>query len=437
MPQSKSATFLIAGLFFAGVTWPLFVRHDLFLGLFPAYGLLFFWCERGGQPESALLFLVLATGVGAFLARGARAAGGAGLEVAGLWLLSWAISESRRSLAREEASLAFEADADLKEIKEAERGLDYYRSRQREASARIRLRRDMAESAKTLGRCLSREDVYRKLAEILGERFPGSAVEFPVEEGSDPFLRLAASSRRPLFIADAQADERLRGAAGQIRSAMLLPLRVSREPAGFIKISSPKPSAFTEAELKGADLMATLAGLSLENIVLYERVRSQAVHDALTQLFSRKAFDERLHEEVLRAGRARLPLSLVMIDIDHFKSYNDRYGHQAGDELLKRVSAVLFKHIREVDMAARYGGEEFCLLLPSLPYADAYALAESVRQAVSREVFVFRGEATRVTVSLGVATFPEDAATGSQFVRAADERLYRAKRAGRNRTEGR
>ena len=439
MRQKKAASFLVAGLFFVGLSWLLFARRDLAAAVFPAYGLLFFWCESVGQPELAILFLVLSTGAGISLARslGGPAATAVGLDAAGLWILSWALSESRGALGREEAGLAAEADADLREIKEAERGLDYYRNRHREASARIQLRRDMAESAKILGRSFSREEVFRKLGEILGDRFPGAAVEFKGEEGADPFLRLSAASRRPLLVPDAKADERLRGAQGGIRSAMVLPLRVSREPAGYVKISSPKPAAFSESELKGADLLATLAGLSLENIVLYERIRSQAVHDALTQLYSRKAFDERLHEEVLRAGRTRLPLSLVMIDIDHFKSYNDRYGHQAGDELLKRVSSVLFKHIRDVDMAARYGGEEFCLLLPQLAYADAYALAESVRQAISREVFVFKGEASRVTVSLGVAAFPEDAAIESQFVRVADERLYRAKHAGRNRAQGR
>jgi diguanylate cyclase (GGDEF)-like protein len=439
MPQKKAANFLVAGLFFVGLSWLLFARRDLAAAVFPAYGLLFFWCDGAGQSELVVLFLVLSTGAGISLARSLEgpAAIAVGLDTAGLWILSWALSESRGALGREEARLAAEADADLREIKEAERGLDYYRSRHREAAARIQLRRDMAQSAKILGRSLSREEVFRKLGEILGDRFPGAAVEFKGEEGADPFLRLSAASRRPLLVSDAAADERLRGAEGGVRSAMVLPLRVSREPAGYVKISSPKPAAFSEPELKGADLLATLAGLSLENIILYERIRSQAVHDALTQLYSRKAFDERLHEEVLRAGRTRLPLSLVMIDIDHFKSYNDRYGHQAGDELLKRVSSVLFKHIRDVDMAARYGGEEFCLLLPQLPYAEAYALAESARQAISREVFVFKGEASRVTVSLGVAVFPEDAAIESQFVRAADERLYRAKHAGRNRTQGR
>src|SRR6185503_18803648 len=138
-------------------------------------------------------------------------------------------------------------------------------------------------------------------------------------------------------------------------------------------------------DVKVVDMLGTLASLSLENIQFYEQVHVQANHDPLTQLYSHKAFQTRLQEEVLRSGRSQTPLSMILCDIDHFKRYNDEYGHQAGDHLLRTLASVLASFARPVDMAARYGGEEFALILPNFVRSEAVQLAERIRQRVASE----------------------------------------------------
>jgi diguanylate cyclase (GGDEF)-like protein/PAS domain S-box-containing protein len=175
-------------------------------------------------------------------------------------------------------------------------------------------------------------------------------------------------------------------------------------------------------------------------MALTEQLRQMATTDALTGLVNRRGFDERLEDEAARAARNRLPLSLVMIDIDRFKTYNDRYGHQAGDECLKLVSATLRAGLRRpADVAARYGGEEMALILPETDHQGAYELAESLRRAVhALEIAHTGSDRGQLTVSLGVATLGPDTPAGSaaELIRRADAALYIAKEAGRDRVMG-
>ena len=171
----------------------------------------------------------------------------------------------------------------------------------------------------------------------------------------------------------------------------------------------------------------------MENIQLFEKVNELAIKDGLTGLYTHRAFQSRLEEEILRSARSKVPFSLVMADIDHFKSYNDTFGHQAGDAVLKAVSEAISGGVREIDFAARYGGEEFALIITAADKAQAAAVAEKIRLALERLAFNFGGKASRVTSSFGVAEFPAEASAAGQLVRAADERLFRAKQAGRNR----
>ncbi|KAB2925575.1 MAG: diguanylate cyclase [Dechloromonas sp.] len=166
---------------------------------------------------------------------------------------------------------------------------------------------------------------------------------------------------------------------------------------------------------------------------LQAALQEQAVRDGLTALYNRRYLDEMLEREVSRAKREAGPLSLVMLDIDHFKRVNDTYGHQAGDEVLRVLAATLMADIRAEDMACRYGGEEFLILLPNMPLSSAEMRAEVWRQAVE-SLSVVHGECTiRFTISLGVAAFPEHGKTPDELTRSVDLALYRAKMAGRNR----
>ncbi len=175
-------------------------------------------------------------------------------------------------------------------------------------------------------------------------------------------------------------------------------------------------------------------------VALTAQLRQMATTDALTGLVNRRGFDERLEDEAARASRNSLPLSLIMIDIDRFKAYNDRYGHQAGDACLKLVAAALRSGARRpADVAARYGGEEMALILPETDHQGAYELAERLRVAVhGLEIAHAGSERGQVTVSLGVATLGPGAPAGSaaEQIRRADGARYIAKEAGRDRVMG-
>jgi diguanylate cyclase (GGDEF)-like protein len=165
------------------------------------------------------------------------------------------------------------------------------------------------------------------------------------------------------------------------------------------------------------------------------RLAQLAVTDGLTGVYNHRHFHERLALEVERSGRNGLPLALFMIDVDHFKAYNDRHGHPAGDEVLRQVARLLAEGRRVNDFVARYGGEEFAVVLVDTPKLGAAQVADKLRQRIADFPFPHASEQPggAITVSVGVAAFPEDATQPEALVRAADAALYRAKAAGRNR----
>ncbi|HSP82073.1 MAG TPA: GGDEF domain-containing protein [Myxococcaceae bacterium] len=170
----------------------------------------------------------------------------------------------------------------------------------------------------------------------------------------------------------------------------------------------------------------------------YQRsIYESATRDGLTRLFNKKYFMETLRKEFAYCLRHRVPLSLVMFDVDHFKKINDVYGHPAGDYVLSRIAQRVSDTVRTEDLFARYGGEEFALMLRESSEEQALACAERCRHAVDRTDFVFSGTPIKVTISLGVATLGDsDFTQAEELISAADKYLYRAKRAGRNRVDG-
>jgi len=171
--------------------------------------------------------------------------------------------------------------------------------------------------------------------------------------------------------------------------------------------------------------------MALNGAALLAQMREQAATDPLTGLANRRTFQTELDKNLSRAGSIGEQVSLVMIDIDHFKRLNDKFGHQAGDQIIREVACVLALSCRDFDTAARYGGEEFALILPGCNELNAIATAERLRAAVSELTGV-----TSVTVSAGAATFPMHASDRESLIKAADDALYEAKRGGRNRVEG-
>lgn len=176
-------------------------------------------------------------------------------------------------------------------------------------------------------------------------------------------------------------------------------------------------------------------GLAIVNIRLQESLRQQSVRDPLTGLYNRRHMEECMGRELLRARRQRLPVTLMMVDVDHFKRFNDSWGHQAGDALLAALGAFLLQQIRGEDIACRYGGEEFILILPGASADIVLQRAENLRAGVAANLRVVHGDhlLPQVTLSVGVASFPEDGGSAEECIHAADRALYQAKARGRNR----
>jgi diguanylate cyclase (GGDEF)-like protein len=171
----------------------------------------------------------------------------------------------------------------------------------------------------------------------------------------------------------------------------------------------------------------------LERIRLYELVQELAITDGLTGIFVRRHFIDRLSEEVDRARYFNTRVSFLMVDIDHFKLCNDKYGHLVGDMVLKEASSIMKKNLREIDIIGRYGGEEFSVILPETLKKDAAMVAERLRSSVEQTKISAYDENIDVTISIGISTFPDDTDEPNQLIDKADQMLYKAKEQGRNR----
>ncbi len=169
----------------------------------------------------------------------------------------------------------------------------------------------------------------------------------------------------------------------------------------------------------------------------HEELHQLATVDALTELANRRQFQDLLEKELQRATHEQRPFCLMILDIDLFKAVNDRYGHQAGDVVLKQVAEVIRDHLEQGSWGARIGGEEFALVLPGADFDQAFAVAETLRQDVARQRVEIEGETQGVTVSVGIAEWGSGLVTYSDLMRAADHQLYRAKSGGRDRVEPR
>lgn len=190
---------------------------------------------------------------------------------------------------------------------------------------------------------------------------------------------------------------------------------------------------FTGHELSLLAHFARHAGLIIENAQLYKRAEHLALHDGLTNLYNHRHFVATLKTEIDKAARINAPVSLLMADIDNFKRYNDTHGHPKGDSLLREIARILLENTRQRDIVARYGGEEFVIILPITGRYGARRVAETIRAHI--EAYAFEGEdlSGPITITLGVAVFPEDASTAEQLIQHADDALYRGKDEGKNR----
>jgi diguanylate cyclase (GGDEF)-like protein/PAS domain S-box-containing protein len=216
---------------------------------------------------------------------------------------------------------------------------------------------------------------------------------------------------------------------------LCIPIQAHGEALGIIHFqSASNTEKISDEDQALAGTFAEQIALSIANIRSREALRNQSIRDSVTGLFNRRYLEETLEREVHRSVRTGQSLGVIMLDLDHFKTFNDTYGHDAGDAVLQSIGTFLTKNTRADDIACRYGGEEFVLILPNANLNDTHLRAEQLRAAVKELNIMHLGKPLgSVTISAGVASFPQDASSPAQLMASADAALYQAKKGGRDR----
>ena len=207
----------------------------------------------------------------------------------------------------------------------------------------------------------------------------------------------------------------------------VLPLKIDSEPIGYLVLSLTQGKDKDKCHILVQQFL-----LGLKRAYLYQKIQELAITDSLTGVFARRYSLERLNEELERSKKFKYSFSFLMIDIDHFKEFNDQYGHLVGDAILREISKTIKDNVRQIDLVGRYGGEEFLAILPEADKEQAKFAAERIRQAVASQQIKVYDENLKVTISIGISTFPQDSQGALTLIEKADLALYDAKGAGRN-----
>ncbi|MGA9980633.1 MAG: diguanylate cyclase [Candidatus Sulfotelmatobacter sp.] len=337
----------------------------------------------------------------------------------------------------------------------ARRELDQQNERMlREVTERSQRATMLAKMGELLQSCVSKEEVFaaalgfapkifsvsrgalallnpaRDLAEVIGW-WKECQLPYPSFE---PISCWALRTGHPHLVIAGDSTAPCGHAEGVKNTYLCVPILAQGEPLGIVHFQATDESpTLADSELSFKTTFAGQVGLSIANIRLREALRSQSVKDPLTGLYNRRYLEETLEREIRRAARAEQALGILMLDLDHFKKFNDTYGHDAGDTVLREAGAFLTKSIRVEDTVCRFGGEEFVIVLPTANAEASRSRAERIRSKLRELTVLHQGLSMgRITVSIGVAELPANGTSAAELLAAADAALYRAKRAGRD-----
>jgi diguanylate cyclase (GGDEF)-like protein len=340
---------------------------------------------------------------------------------------------------------------------------DWQKTKEVNNSLSIRLDRyrRLREIGESFSARISLENIYQLAVDTAYDMIPGSdaALLFVVDENQQKLL-LAASrkstqlpkvkakngdifdkwvfkERQPLSVEDISEDFRFDYAplAGEryFKSVISVPMVSQSRIMGILRLNSREKGTYSFDDLRLLDFISDIASGSINNARLYNATEELSTRDSLTGFYIHRHMKVILYNEIERARLNRWPLSVIMMDIDHFKDYNDKYGHSAGDKVLLGISHILNDIVKKyTQLVARYGGEEFLVILPNTDMHKAAGIAEKIRQDISSRKFVLRREDTSVTISAGVCSYSEDMKDRDGLLKQADFLLYKAKKEGRN-----
>ncbi|MFZ3208970.1 MAG: sensor domain-containing diguanylate cyclase [Geobacteraceae bacterium] len=245
------------------------------------------------------------------------------------------------------------------------------------------------------------------------------------------------SSGQVLFVEDTDRTPFFKNAVALnegIKSFICVPLVMKNLTVGILYLDDFVPRQFDRKKMKLLSVLSSFAAMSIYNAQLHKRTKLMAITDSLTGLHNHRYFQQIYTQELTRAKRYKKPLSVVMMDVDDFKKFNDTYGHYSGDLVLKAIGKIIMRTMRRIDYAFRYGGEEFILILPDTRLAGALLVAERLRELIENETAMVLDDiaGSGVTVSLGVACYPDSGASREELFNKVDSLLYKAKDMGKN-----
>jgi diguanylate cyclase (GGDEF)-like protein len=249
---------------------------------------------------------------------------------------------------------------------------------------------------------------------------------------------LVAETGHPMVVPDVSAEARFveRSCFPGHGAFLCVPLQVKRGPViGVLNAHKPEPQTFVRSDIDQFQSVGNQVAVALENAQLYQRTKELSSRDELTGLFNRRYFFEHLETEIQRARRYRRAFTILMLDLDQFKHYNDTHGHLCGDQVLRQAGELLVSNTRRADVVARFGGEEFVILLPEIDKQGGALVAEKIRTKLAQYPFHGRERQPngQLTVTVGLAAYPYDSDNGLELVDVADRALYVGKRQGGNR----